>query len=147
MNTFLIQPTPEVINAENEIAALLSIVPGLGHIYKGRFAAGFFWMFASVCRSQSGSGSCSVWPRQVRVCFSRLRVGSQSPRMPTAGAISASIIGFSRTSARQMKITLSTESSGGASPGGAGWPHDGKTIRRQWITSHVRGFPKTFMPP
>jgi TM2 domain-containing membrane protein YozV len=48
MNTFLTQPTPEVINAENEIAAVLSIVPGLGHIYKGRFAAGFFWMFVGM---------------------------------------------------------------------------------------------------
>ncbi len=48
MNTLLTQPTPAVINAENEIAALLSIVPGLGHIYKGRFAAGFFWMFVGM---------------------------------------------------------------------------------------------------
>jgi hypothetical protein len=36
--------------------------------------------------------------------------------MPTASAIYASIIGFSRLRARQMKIILSTESSEGASP-------------------------------
>jgi hypothetical protein len=35
----------EVAEAENEIAALLSIVPGLGHIYKGHYAVGFIWMF------------------------------------------------------------------------------------------------------
>jgi len=45
MNTIAIRPRPEVIGAENKIAALLSIVPGLGHIYKGHLAAGFIWMF------------------------------------------------------------------------------------------------------
>ncbi len=45
MNRTLIRPRPEVINAENKIAALLSIVPGLGHIYKGHLAAGLIWMF------------------------------------------------------------------------------------------------------
>jgi hypothetical protein len=34
-----------MVNAENEIAALLSMVPGLGQIYKGHFTAGFVWMF------------------------------------------------------------------------------------------------------
>ena len=28
-----------------EIAALLSIIPGLGHIYKGHYEAGLLWMF------------------------------------------------------------------------------------------------------
>jgi hypothetical protein len=32
-------------HAHNEIAALLSIVPGLGHIYKGHYEMGFLWMF------------------------------------------------------------------------------------------------------
>jgi hypothetical protein len=32
-------------HAHNEIAALLSIVPGLGHIYKGHYEMGLFWMF------------------------------------------------------------------------------------------------------
>jgi hypothetical protein len=32
-------------HAHDEIAALLSIVPGLGHIYKGHYEAGFLWMF------------------------------------------------------------------------------------------------------
>jgi len=45
MNTIAIPPRPEVAGAENKIAALLSIVPGLGHIYKGHLAAGFIWMF------------------------------------------------------------------------------------------------------
>lgn len=31
-------------HAHNEIAAVLSIVPGLGHIYKGHYEAGFLWM-------------------------------------------------------------------------------------------------------
>ena len=35
---------PVVARAENNIAAWLSIVPGLGQVYKGHFAAGFFWM-------------------------------------------------------------------------------------------------------
>ena len=48
MNRLSTSPRAEVVNAENEIAALLSIVPGLGHIYKGRFAAGFFWMFVGM---------------------------------------------------------------------------------------------------
>jgi hypothetical protein len=32
-------------HAHDEIAALLSIVPGLGHIYKGHYEMGFLWMF------------------------------------------------------------------------------------------------------
>lgn len=32
-------------HAYDEIAALLSIVPGLGHIYKGHYEAGLLWMF------------------------------------------------------------------------------------------------------
>ena len=40
-----VSASAETINAENEIAAVLSIVPGLGHIYKGHLAAGFVWMF------------------------------------------------------------------------------------------------------
>jgi hypothetical protein len=31
-------------HAHDEIAALLSIVPGLGHIYKGHYEMGFLWM-------------------------------------------------------------------------------------------------------
>jgi hypothetical protein len=31
--------------AKNAIAAALSIVPGLGHIYKGHYATGLIWMF------------------------------------------------------------------------------------------------------
>jgi hypothetical protein len=31
-------------HARDEIAAILSIVPGLGHIYKGHYEAGFLWI-------------------------------------------------------------------------------------------------------
>jgi hypothetical protein len=37
-------PSAEMLAAENKIAVMLSIVPGLGHIYKGHTAAGLFWM-------------------------------------------------------------------------------------------------------
>lgn len=37
--------TKEEKHAHNEIAALLSIVPGLGHIYKGHYEMGLIWMF------------------------------------------------------------------------------------------------------
>jgi hypothetical protein len=39
---------PTTLQAENQIAAWLSIVPGLGHIYKGQLGAGFFWMFVGM---------------------------------------------------------------------------------------------------
>src|SRR5712691_4494040 len=48
MNTLSTVPRAGIVNAENEIAALLSIVPGLGHVYKGHFAAGFIWMFVGM---------------------------------------------------------------------------------------------------
>jgi len=35
-------------HAHNEIAAVLSIVPGLGHIYKGHYEAGLLWMFLGI---------------------------------------------------------------------------------------------------
>ena len=45
MNTLSTPLSREAEHAQNAIAALLSIVPGLGHIYKGHFEAGFLWMF------------------------------------------------------------------------------------------------------
>src|SRR5689334_22292457 len=45
MSALTIPITKEMINAENRIAALLTIIPGLGHIYKGHYGAGFLWMF------------------------------------------------------------------------------------------------------
>lgn len=45
MRTLSTTLTKEEKHAHNEIAALLSIVPGLGHIYKGHYEAGFLWMF------------------------------------------------------------------------------------------------------
>jgi hypothetical protein len=45
VNAVVTPPSARLIKAENAIAALLSIVPGLGHIYKGHFEAGLAWMF------------------------------------------------------------------------------------------------------
>lgn len=45
MHTLSMPITKEEKQAHNKIAALLSIVPGLGHIYKGHYEAGFLWMF------------------------------------------------------------------------------------------------------
>jgi TM2 domain-containing membrane protein YozV len=44
MNKLYAPVSEELVNAENDIAALLSIIPGLGHIYKGHYGAGFGWM-------------------------------------------------------------------------------------------------------
>ena len=38
------RPSSAIVNAENIIAAMLSIVPGLGHMYKGHFVAGLIWL-------------------------------------------------------------------------------------------------------
>ncbi|MGE5214122.1 MAG: hypothetical protein ACM3NN_10570 [Nitrospirota bacterium] len=45
MHTLSTPLTREEKHAHNEIAALLSTVPGLGHIYKGHYEMGLFWMF------------------------------------------------------------------------------------------------------
>jgi hypothetical protein len=45
VNTLSTPLSREEKHANNLIAALLSIVPGLGHIYKGHFEAGLLWMF------------------------------------------------------------------------------------------------------
>jgi hypothetical protein len=45
MNTISKPVSREAKHAHDEIAALLSILPGLGHIYKGHYEAGFLWMF------------------------------------------------------------------------------------------------------
>ena len=46
MNTELsLHPThAEQVHARNVIARTLTILPGLGHIYKGQVAAGLLWM-------------------------------------------------------------------------------------------------------
>ena len=48
MNATLIPQNRQVVSAENKIAALLTIVPGLGHVYKGHYATGFIWMFVGM---------------------------------------------------------------------------------------------------
>lgn len=45
MKTLLTPVSSDERHAHNEIAALLSIIPGLGHIYKGHYEAGLLWMF------------------------------------------------------------------------------------------------------
>jgi hypothetical protein len=45
MHTLSTPLTREEKHAHNEIAAMLSIVPGLGHIYKGHYEMGLIWMF------------------------------------------------------------------------------------------------------
>ena len=45
MKTLATPLTKEERHAHDEIAAVLSIVPGLGYIYKGHYEAGFLWMF------------------------------------------------------------------------------------------------------
>ena len=45
MKTLSTPLSNEETHAYDEIAALLSIVPGLGHIYKGHYEAGLLWMF------------------------------------------------------------------------------------------------------
>ncbi len=45
MNTLSTPLSKEEKHAHNEIAAVLSIVPGLGHIYKGHYEMGLFLMF------------------------------------------------------------------------------------------------------
>jgi hypothetical protein len=44
MQTLLTPLSKEEKHAHNEIAAVLSIVPGLGHIYKGHYEMGVFLM-------------------------------------------------------------------------------------------------------
>jgi len=45
MHTLSTPLSKEEKHAHDEIAAVLSIVPGLGHIYKGHWEAGLLWMF------------------------------------------------------------------------------------------------------
>ena len=45
MHTLSTRLTEQEKHAHNEIAAVLSIVPGLGHIYKGHYEMGLMWMF------------------------------------------------------------------------------------------------------
>ena len=45
MHTLSTRLTKQEKHAHNEIAAVLSIVPGLGHIYKGHYGIGIRWMF------------------------------------------------------------------------------------------------------
>ena len=45
MNTLTHPISKEVVEAENTIAAILTVIPGLGHFYKGYYAAGLLWLF------------------------------------------------------------------------------------------------------
>jgi Zn-dependent protease with chaperone function len=48
MHTLSTPLSKEQKHAHDEIAAVLSIVPGLGHIYKGHWEAGLLWMFVGM---------------------------------------------------------------------------------------------------
>jgi hypothetical protein len=48
MHTLSTPLSKEEKHAHNEIAAVLSIVPGLGHIYKGHYEMGLLWMFVGM---------------------------------------------------------------------------------------------------
>ena len=48
MHTLSTPLSKEEKHAHNEIAAVLSIVPGLGHIYKGHYEMGLFLMFVGM---------------------------------------------------------------------------------------------------
>jgi hypothetical protein len=48
MHTLSMPLSKEEKHAHDEIAALLSIVPGLGHIYKGHYEMGLLWMFVGM---------------------------------------------------------------------------------------------------
>ena len=45
MNVLSTPVSKEEKHAHDVIAALLSIMPGLGQIYKGHYESGFLWMF------------------------------------------------------------------------------------------------------
>jgi hypothetical protein len=45
MQTLSTTVSKEERHAHDEIAALLSVIPGLGHIYKGHYEVGLLWMF------------------------------------------------------------------------------------------------------
>ena len=45
MNTITHPLSKDVVDAENTIAAILTIVPGLGHFYKGYYVTGILWLF------------------------------------------------------------------------------------------------------
>src|SRR5437867_9422072 len=78
-------------HAHDEIAALLSIVPGLGHIYKGHYEVGFLWMFLGM--------PTAIWidilfgrRRQRLVCSSRSCAGWHWRLTPTTKKTGVAII-------------------------------------------------------
>ena len=49
MNTIWTPPSSEAVNAQNAIAAVLSMgAPGLGQVYKGHLGPGLLWMFVGM---------------------------------------------------------------------------------------------------
>ena len=57
MHTLSTPLSKEEKHAHDEIAAVLSIVPGLGHIYKGHWETGLIWMFLGMPIRAYGSAS------------------------------------------------------------------------------------------
>ena len=48
MNHAMTNEEIELVRERNVLAAISSVIPGLGHIYKGHFAAGLLVMFLGV---------------------------------------------------------------------------------------------------
>ena len=82
MNTLSTPLSKEEKHAHNEIAAVLSIVPGLGHIYKGHDQWGLCGCF-SACRSRYSSASYLSLVLQVLVYSSQSGAGQLLRMMPT----------------------------------------------------------------
>ena len=69
-------------HAHNEIAAVLSIVPGLGHIYKGHYEMGLFLMFLGMPIAYSSASYLSL-VLQVLACYFQSDAGQLLRMMPT----------------------------------------------------------------
>ena len=82
MNTLSTPLSKEEKHAHNEIAAVLSIVPGLGHIYKGHYGMGLIWMFLGMPIAIF-VGIISILGMQVLVYSSQSGAGQLLRMMPT----------------------------------------------------------------
>jgi hypothetical protein len=85
MQTISRRLTKEEKHAHDEIAAALSIVPGLGHIYKGHYEAGLLWMslgmpFANLDRHYPEPGDRRAWPAVANPVLGGTRVDTYNER-------------------------------------------------------------------
>ena len=47
-------PRPHEVGYNPTLAAMLSVLPGLGHLYRGRIVAGILWFFCVAIAYQAG---------------------------------------------------------------------------------------------